>query len=365
MKIGFLINDLNAGGAERATVSLSNKFCEKGHQVEIITFNGTDSFYPLNDKVNVSSADFDEIEHTASIDRLFGSIKRMFRLRSFIKSKELDVLIGMSFSMTWYAVFATILTATFAIGTERNNPYKYKATKLNTFLRKLFYRLCGGYVFQTEKSAEFFTDELRDKDIIIPNAIFNEMIYELEPPERREKVICAVGRLTEQKRFDILIDAFKKIADRFPDYNLVIFGEGELREELEAQIEQLSLKSRVFLPGTNPEAVKLVNRTSVFVLSSDMEGMPNALMEAMAMGVPCVSTRCEMGPEELIENGENGLLVEVGNSEQIAAAIFKYIIDEDFAKKVSANGRKMLKTHSVDVISDKWLEFIKKISDGQ
>lgn len=365
MKIGFLINDLNAGGAERATVSLSNKFCQKGHQVEIITFSGTDSFYKLSDDVSVSSVEFNEIEHTASIKRLFGSVKRMLRLRSFIKSKKLDALIGMSFSMTWYAVFATIFTATKSIGTERNNPYKYKASKLNTFLRKFFYKLCNGYVFQTEKSAEFFADTLRSKDVIIPNAIFNEMIYELKPPEKREKVICSVGRLTEQKRFDLLIDAFKKIADRFPDYNLVIFGEGELRSQLESQAESLGLKTRVFLPGANPEAVKLVNRTSVFVLSSDMEGMPNALMEAMAMGVPCVSTRCEMGPEELIENGENGLLVNVGSAEQIAAAVFKYLIDEEFSEKISANGHKMLKTHSVEAISEKWLEFIKKISDGQ
>lgn len=364
MKIGFLINDLNAGGAERAAVSLSNSFCEKDHEVEIITFSGEESFYPVNENVRVSCAGFDEIEHSASFKRLLGSVKRMFRLRSFVKSKGLDVLIGMSFSMTWYAVFATILTSTKSIGTERNNPYKYKASKLNSFLRRFFYRLCGGYVFQTEKSSKFFTDELRDRDIIIPNAIFNEAIYELEPPEQREKVICSVGRLTQQKRFDLLIDAFKRIADRFPDYNLVIFGEGELRQELEAQRDRLGLKERIYLPGTNPEAVKLVNRTGVFVLSSDMEGMPNALMEAMAMGVPCVSTRCDMGPEELIENGENGLLVDVGSSEQLAAAMFKYITDTDFAEKISANGRKMLKTHSVDAISEKWLEFIEKIING-
>ncbi len=364
MKIGFLINDLNSGGAERATVSLSNSFCEKGHEVEIITFCGRESFYPLNENVSISCAGFDEIEHTASVKRFLGSIKRMFRLRSFVKSRKLDVLIGMSFSMTWYAVFATILTSTKSIGTERNNPYKYRASRLNTFLRRFFYKLCSGYVFQTEKSSEFFTDELRERDIIIPNAIFNEMIYGLEPPEQREKVICAVGRLTEQKRFDLLIDAFKRIADRFPDYSLVIFGEGELRSELEAQRDRVGLTDRIYLPGANPEAVKLVNRTGVFVLSSDMEGMPNALMEAMAMGVPCISTRCEMGPEELIENGENGLLVEVGSSEQIAAAIFKYITDTDFAEKVSANGRKMLKTHSVDAIGGQWLEFIEKIING-
>lgn len=363
MKIGFLINDLSAGGAERATVSLSNSFAEKGNDVEIITFRGEESFYPLNEKVSLTSAGFDEIDHNASIQRLWGTIKRMFHLRKVVKSKQLDVLIGMSFSMTWYAVFATVFTKTKAIGTERNNPYKYKATKLYTILRKVFYYLCNGYIFQTEKSSKFFTEELKDRDVIIPNAIFNEMIYDLEPPEKREKVICAVGRLTEQKRFDVLIDAFSQIAGRFPDYNLVIFGEGELRGELEAQCKRLNLEKRVYLPGTNPQAVKLVNRTSAFVLSSDMEGMPNALMEAIAMGVPCVSTRCDMGPEELIENGVNGILVETGNAKQIAAAIFKIIVDPEFSENLSKNGRKMLKTHSVESISNQWLDFIKKITD--
>lgn len=361
MKIGFLINDLRAGGAERATVSLSNNFTEKGNQVEIVTFEGKESFYPLSEDVNISCAGFDEIEHTASVKRLWGTVKRMFQLRKLVKSKNLDVLIGMSFSMTWYAVFATAFTRTKAIGTERNNPYKYKATRLYTILRKVFYYLCDGYIFQTEKSSKFFTEELKDRDIIIPNAIFNETIYELEPPESREKVISAVGRLTEQKRFDVLIDAFAKIADRFSDYNLVIFGEGELRGELEAQCKRLGLQERVFLPGTNPQAVKLVNRTSAFVLSSDMEGMPNALMEAIAMGVPCVSTRCEMGPEELIENGVNGILVDMGDSKQIAAALFKIIIDPEFAEKLSENGRKMIKTHSIEAISKQWLDFIEKI----
>lgn len=363
MKIGFLINSLNAGGAERATVSLANSFVQNGHEVEIITFRGEESFYTLDEKVTVKSAGFDEIEHTASAKRLFGTVKRMFALRRLVKNSGVDVLIGMSFSMTWYAVFATIFTKIKSIGTERNNPYKYKASKFNTFMRKLFYHFCSGYIFQTEKSAKFFTDELKETDIIIPNAIFNETIYTLEPPENREKIICAVGRLTEQKRFDVLIDAFKKIADRFPDYNLIIFGEGELRKELEEQCRRLELKKRVFLPGTNPQAVRVVNGASAFVLSSDMEGMPNALMEAIAMGVPCISTRCDMGPEELIENTVNGLLIETGSAEQIAAALFKILTDTEFAKKLSENGRKMIKTHSIETISEKWLDFIKKITD--
>ena len=363
MKIGFLIHDLSSGGAERATVSLSNYFADHGNEVEIITFKKGDSFYPVNETVGISCAGFDEIEHSASFKRLLGTLKRMFRLRSLVKSKNLDCLIGMSFSMTWYAVFATIFTSVVAVGTERNNPYKYKATKFNSFMRKLFYHLCGGFIFQTEKSSEFFTEKLKDRDIIIPNAIFNEQIYELKPPQKREKIICAVGRLTQQKRFDLLIDAFAKIADKLPEYKLLIFGEGELRNELEAQSEKLGLKDRVLLPGANSQAVKLVNRTSVFVLSSDLEGMPNALMEAMAMGVPCVSTRCDMGPEELIEHGKNGLLVDTGDVTALAASIMAIATDNELAEKLSENGRKMLKTHSIEAISEKWLEYLKKITD--
>lgn len=361
MKIGFLINDLNAGGAERATVSLANYFVKHNINTGIITFKECESFYPLSNDVEHHKLSFDEIEHSLSFKRLIGAVKRMFRIRSYIKSLELDYLIGMSFSMTWYAVFATFFTKTKAIGTERNNPYRYKSSRFNTILRKAFYRICDGYIFQTKKSAQFFTKTLRKTDAIIPNAIFNDSVYELTPPEIREKYICAVGRLTDQKRFDLLIEAFSFIADKIPEYRLIIFGEGELRDSLEKQIRDAGLNNRVLLPGTNPEAVKVVNRSSVFVLSSDLEGMPNALMEALAMGVPSVSTRCDMGPEELIDNEVNGILVDVGSSQQIADAILRIIENPDFSDKLSENARNLIKTHSIDVISNRWLDYIRSV----
>ena len=133
MKIGFLLSDLNAGGAERAASSLANYFSSQGHKIEIITFKDIDSFYPLNENVTHLRLGFDEIALTLSLKRIFGALGRMFRIRSFVKKRKLDVLIGMSFSMTWYTVFATKFTKTKSVGTERNNPYKYKATKINSF----------------------------------------------------------------------------------------------------------------------------------------------------------------------------------------------------------------------------------------
>ena len=361
MKIGFLIKDLSSGGAERATVSLANFFALHGNDVDIITFKGTDIFYPLEDEVSVHSADLGEIEQSASFKRLFGSIGRMMKIRKLVKSLELDVLIGMSFAMTWYAVLATVFTKTKSVGTERSNPYRYKASKINTFLRKLFYYFTDGYVFQTRRAAGFFGGKKSDRDIIIPNAIFNETVYSLSPPTERKKIICATGRLIKLKRFDMLIDSFASIADKIPDYTLFIFGEGEEKDALQSQIDSLGLGGRIILAGTDPQAVKFVNHASVFVLSSDFEGMPNALLEALAMGVPCVSTRCEMGPDELIEDGETGILIDVGNGEQLSRAMLRIIENPEISRKLSENGRKLLKTHSIESISRQWLDYLNRI----
>lgn len=361
MKIGFLIKNLSSGGAERATVSLANYFANHSQEVEIITFGGSDSFYPLDEKIKVRSANFDEIDRSSFFSKINGFIKRIISVRRIVKMSGLDVLIGMSFAMTWYTVLATVFTGTKSVGTERSNPYIYKATKLNTFLRKLFYNFTDGYVFQTRRAAEFFGEKKADRDVIIPNAIFNETVYTLSPPAERKKIICATGRLIKLKRFDLLIDAFANIADKIPDYMLFIFGEGEEKDNLQEQINRLSLSRRVFLAGTDPQAVRFVNHASVFVLSSDFEGMPNALLEALAMGVPCVSTRCEMGPDELIEGGVNGILTEVGNKKQLADAILRIIKNPDLANTFSENGRKLLKTHSIDNISRQWLDYLNRI----
>ncbi len=361
MKVGFLINDLNAGGAERAVASLANYFVNHDIQAQIVTFSNEKSFYSLDKKVKHSPLGFEEIEHSVSLKRISESIKRIVLLRKFVKAQKLDFLIGMSFYMTWYAVFATVFTKTKIIGTERNNPYKYAAGKINTLLRKLFYHFCDGYIFQTYKSAKFFTKNLKKSDTVIPNAIFNETVCKLSPPAEREKIICAVGRLNKQKRFDLLIDAFSSIAREIPDYRLVIFGEGELRNELQKRIDNAELSNRISMPGTNPEVLKFVNKASVFVLSSDYEGMPNVLMEALALGVPCISTRCDMGPEELIINGENGILVDTGSSEQIAATLLNIIKNPELAKKLSKSSMKLRETHSIDEISKKWIEYLQTL----
>ncbi len=358
MKIGFLIQTLSSGGAERATASLANEMNKNGENVKIVTFNSDSSFYQLDDGVELVNMNLEKFPENR-VKKLFAMIKRMFTIRKKIKSQGFDVLVCMNSVLSGYGVFSTFLTKTKTVGTERNNPYKYFNSRALVFAKKISSVLSDGYIFQTEAAKNYYPSLMHKKSAVIPNAVFNPIISEIEIAESRQKIIYGVGRLSSQKRLDCLIDAFSIVSEAHPDYKLVIFGEGELRDELQNQIDSLNISDKAILPGTNKDALKFVSKGSVFVLCSEYEGMPNALMEAMAVGVPCVSTRCKMGPEELIVDGYNGLLVsDCCPKEELAQAILKIIENADLANKLSENSRKLVETHSVSAICESWISYL-------
>lgn len=364
MKIGFLIQNLSWGGAERAASSIASALAQRGAEVQIITFGDEDRFYSPSNDVKVVNMDFSKIPRELSFKRIVCCAKRFKQIRKYIKKEKFDVLVCMSNTMTVYGVFASMFTKTKSVGTERNNPYKYASGKISTVLRKVSAFFANGFVFQTKAAAEFFPNRAQKRGEVIPNAVFNKLVYELPQTQERQNIIYGMGRLTEAKRFDLLIDAFAEVSKKHKDTKLIIFGEGDDREKLQSQIDSLSLTDKALLPGASLDAIKFVSKGRAFVLSSDYEGMPNALMEAMASGVPCVSTRCKMGPEELIADGENGLLVETNSSKQIAEALLKILDDDALAKRLSAGGKELLHTHSIDAVADKWLEYLSEVAQG-
>lgn len=360
MKIGFLIQHLESGGAERAASSLACEMAQKGVDTEIITFNNRNQFYSINDEVTLVDMDLAPLP-AGKLARLFGCIKRALKVRKTVKSRKLDALICMSNTMSGYGVFVTAFTKTKTIGTERANPYKYMTGPVAKAVRKISSVLSDGYVFQTRAAAEYFPVSAQEKGVVIPNAVFNPVIDEIEPCENRQKIIYGVGRLIREKRFDILIDAFAAVREKHGDYKLVIFGEGALEQELNQKIESMGLSDCAVLAGANPAALKFVAKGTAFVLTSESEGMPNALMEAMAAGVPSISSRCPMGPEELIENGENGVLVSVGSVDEVVAALNRIIENPDFADKLSKNAREILYTHNISAVTDEWISYAQSI----
>ena len=204
---------------------------------------------------------------------------------------------------------------------------------------KILYPLADGFVFQTKEAQEYFDKKIQKKSVIIPNPINEEFICEPYNGEREKKIVT-VGRLEEQKNHKMLIKAFSKLPEGLSEYKLIIYGEGSLRPELEKQIKELNLLGRVFLPGQVDDVKNRIYKAGLFVLSSNYEGMPNALMEAMALGVPCASTDCPCGgPRFLIKNEYNGLLYNVNNELELKLAINKIIGDEELSKKISKNAR--------------------------
>jgi len=217
---------------------------------------------------------------------------------------------------------------------ERNDPRHDGRGFITNLLTKILYPLADGIVFQTNRAKVYFSDKIQKKSRIIPNPIE----VTAKASDNTEKKIVSVGRLASQKNQMMLIDAFYNVLKKYPDYTLYIYGEGNLRQKLTERIEELGLSHKVFLPGNILNLHEKIADAQVFALSSDYEGLSNALLEAMTMGLPCVSTNCA-GADEYIENEKNGLLVPVGDTVAMEKALL-YMIENPQNRVMMGNEAK-------------------------
>ena len=226
---------------------------------------------------------------------------------------------------------------------------------------RILFKKASGFIFQTEDAKKFFSKKIQDRSVVIPNPINEDFI--VKPFDgRRVKEIVTVGRLVEQKNHKLLIDSFSEVSRKHSDYILKIYGEGILREKLEKQIKDLNLSNKVLLMGESSNIKECIYKSSLFVLSSDYEGMPNALMEAMALGLPCISTDCPIGgPRYLIKNKENGVLVKVSNKEELTKAMNNLIENEDLSCKLGNKANKICEELNPQKINQTWRDYILKV----
>lgn len=304
-KIMFYINSINHGGAERVLTTLASQFSEQYTCIFVTSFKGENEYF-LNERIHRISCYEKPIKGT--LKRNYLLIKK---LRKLIKEEKPDVLISFMAEPNFRALMATKGLKTKNIISIRNDPNKEYGSFLFRFLAKRLYKKAEGVVFQTEDAKNWFSKKIQKKSKIIYNQVDERFFEETFQGERKD--IVSVGRLTAQKNQKMLIEAFAGIADQIED-NLIIYGEGNLRAELEELIKQKGLQNRIFQPGTIKDVPNAIKTAKLFVLSSDYEGMPNALMEAMALGIPCISTDCPCGgPRMLIRHQQNGFLVPVGD----------------------------------------------------
>ncbi len=350
MNIVFAVPSMGFGGAERVVSILANEF-SKQHNVSIVLLSGKEEIaYKLEQKVN-----------TVIIPQNLTVLKRWKQFRCVCKQLKADVVLAF---MTGVGVMATgflVGTSIPVIISERCDPYA-KDMQLSAKLRIInFFTkfLTKGYVFQSEGAKNFYPKVVQKKSCIILNPLNTENfpVYNIDNAEKR---IVSVGRLHEQKNQKLLINAFAK-SKYCNDYALHIYGEGKLRDELQVQIDSLGLQEKVVLEGNRSNVLQELIKAKLFVFTSNYEGLPNALIEAMALGLPCVSTDCSPGGARmLINNGENGLLVPCNDLSSLVDAMNKLYDDSDFCKKVGEKAKLIREKTKTDAIAKEWLDFIER-----
>ena len=360
MKILFCIGSLEKGGAERVVSNLANSFV-LNNEVSIVTTIGQIQ-YEINNKIKLYSLDSSKLNK-----KRLNRIVKVKKLYSIIREVRPDVIVSFLREPTFRVLLLRKFIKTPIIVSVRNDPkIEYKDLK-NRIIMKLLYPNADGFVFQTEEAKEYFSKRIKNKSTIIPNPIKKEFIERKLYMGKRDKTIVSVGRLEEQKNHELLIEAFYNINKEIRDYKLIIYGEGTLRGILEDKIKKYGMEDRILLPGVVDNIPERIERAKLFVLSSDFEGMPNALMEAMALGLPCISTNCPCGgPKFLIKNNENGFLVKVGDKNDLKNKIKELINkNNDELTIISKNAKERTRDLAEEKINEKWYEFIYKISKGK
>ena len=351
MKIVFTIAHMNLGGAQKVCYNLINWLMENtDSEVHLIICS--------NRRVK-EEYDINKISHSFVSGGLFKKIKG---IRREIKRIRPDVLVTMGVPGALFDVPACAGLGIRHIISERNDPAHFGGRAVTRIISRLLMRKTDGFVFQTRDAQAFYGGEIAKRSMVIPNPLFIGDNYpDTQYVGEREKTIVTTGRLNKQKNHPLLIRAFKRIAEEFPEYKLIIYGEGPERHNDEALISELGLQERVLLPGTINDVPAKIYKSSLYVLSSDFEGMPNALMEAMALGLPCISTDCPCGgPRELTTDGEDCLLVPVGNEEALANAMQKVLSDEKFAMELGRNSMKIRERLSLGKVCKQWYDYLEK-----
>lgn len=352
MKLFITCGNLRAGGAERVISILANKFVAKGVCIELYTWYKTDIFYTFDERVKIIQIPV-ESQSTSFFNQM-----RWFR-NSIIETKP-DVVLSFLAPFNILTVFSLVGVKIPVLVAERNDPY-FVSPRYNWFwkvVRNIAYKMADGVLVQTKVNKSHFPWYIRKKAEIIYNPVTfsSENIGRAFRSEKRKEIV-SVTRLEKQKNVPMLIDAFAHFKESHPDYILTIYGEGEERIVLKKKISDMRLNDSVFLPGRKQNVHELIVGAEVFAMASNFEGMSNSLIEAMCLGLPCISTKVS-GATDLIEDGKNGLLVDLEDTDGMFKAICEIVDNKEKASEMAQKASAIYNDLNVEKIARKWLKYI-------
>ncbi len=360
--IAFHLNCLCQGGAERVVSNLANRFAQEGYKVYVATEWYDENEFELDERVTrVHVGLRDEDDNKGRVTKFLLRVKY---LKEFVKKYKPDVLVAFAHRANYRALMAAGNSNMPVVISVRIDPVgNYDAFSDKIQIKWLFPK-AAGCVFQTEDQKAFFKPYLQDNSVIIVNPI-NSKYFGVPRPINPERAFFHHARLFYFNNQPMLCRAFIKVHQKHPDYVLKIYGPDSFdgtKEILEKLIADNNAGDYIFLMGGCNTLEKEIPKGEVYAYSSDYEGMPNSLLEAMAMGMPVVATDCPCGgPRAVIRDGENGLLVPIKDEDALANGINRLIEDKEFAERLGKEAAKIKETASTDAIFEQWRDYLEKI----
>lgn len=360
MHIAFVTSGLGAGGAEQVIAQLAADAHAHGHRVEVIAFDHPDE--PVYHRFPAGV----RLVRLGKGSGLGGTLARIIALRRYLagdRTGRAGLVVSFLTKINLVAALAVLGTPARLVCAERNNPERQGAHPLWNRLLAQAYRRADAIVCQTESVRRCFGPALQDRLVTIPNPV---PVPQVEPAAPGTQVVCAVGRLTRQKGFDKLVEAFAAIAPSVPGWRLEIWGQGTERAALEAQIAATGLQSRVVLCGLSETPRGWIAQAEIFVLASRYEGFPNALAEAMAAGLPVIATACDFGPGEMIAQGRSGVLVDCIDGEPdvagMATALEGLIKDAGLRASLGHGAALAMERYRPEQVLGSWLALFSRLA---
>lgn len=358
MHVAFYINSLSKGGAERVFCNLAEYFASQGMKVTMITQYKYDNEYVLSSNIDRVVSDLTKEEEKG---RIYNFFARYMKLHHILVKTNADIILSTIGKNNFMALCGCVFIPTKAVVSIVADPGEEYNTRLMRILMQLLFANADGIVMQTTKSLDFMKFGLKNKCVILPNSVAAEFVVP-RFEGHRDKKIYTVGRMDANKNHKMAIYAFANIADKYNDAELILIGDGELRAELENLCVKLGIVNRVTFTGIVSDVPKRLETAYIFLLTSFTEGMPNTLLEAMALGTACISTDCPCGgPYDLITPGIDGILVPVDDVDALTKELDKLLSDENKTMQLGINAHKTMEAYVPDKVNDRWNAYFTKI----
>lgn len=356
MKLLFYINTIESGGAERVIVNLCNQFAKHHHDVLLVNSFKANWEYELSSKVKHIYLEDANMKQNV----ITRNYCRIMKLRKIMKSEKIDVAISFMKEPNTRVLLASLGLDHKTIISIRNDPNSVYKTFFSKLVARKLYLLADGCVFQNEFAKAWFPQKIQSISKIIENQI-DESFFDFNKDYTQSEGIVTVGRLEKQKNQAMLIESYNLVKNKVTD-NLYIYGTGSKHDELYSLIKQYHLENRVFLMGNTHNVKDSIKNAKMFILTSNYEGMPNSLIEAMALGLPVISTDCPCGgPKKIIRNNHNGFIVKCEDIYDLSKKMLKLFLSFESQVEFGFNAKLTTQQYNPVAIYEKWELYVKKL----